>query len=533
LAGSAACMPLVCGGIHSHMPDSIGPAAPTSQDRAVAGRRIRLQPRALLRSPGFPVGYPCIINSELLGDGLLALMANSWGRGAYEERQLEIFCLNDVYVVDECLILDRDLQVIENASDPYEDAEIEQAIGLVRGLLTTNRMQHYGCGVVSKRRAAHNFGHFLMEMIPMAVIGEAVVQDRPHWHLIHQVPPPMLDVVFRSFRLLGIPLDNLLVRGFNEAVHFDEIVIVRGLTKHGSYMSPLSVKAVEGLGEAVPPGPGRKLFVRRIPGWNRSGTLLNEEQVASRLAAKGFEVIDPGAMTLEEQISTFRGAQRVVGVIGAAMTNIVFCSPGTEVMVLAPSRFPDNFFWFIATHKGLNYTELRGEQVAASGPDSWKADFAVTEEDIQYLENLGCVPEPLAMPELPFTAHVQNVGDVTGLLTDWVGTPGSQRWIEGFSIAGCEDIPSEAIEYRAVLGENWFSPWMPGRTFCGTHGWKLPLFGFAMRFAGSTAERYDCSYTATFVDGSARTDVAAGEPCASDSLAPLEAFQIALRRRGG
>jgi capsular polysaccharide biosynthesis protein len=287
--------------------------------------------------------------------------------------------------------------VIENASEDYPDHEIARAIAAIaketeEGVLTN----HSKVTIVAKRRSAHNYGHFLMECLPMAFIARQLLSelDGELQYMIQRVPSPMQDVMYRAFRLLDVNLDNVLVQGFREPLHFEHLLVVRGISKHGEYMSPLSIQAAETMaGRQFDRGtmPGRrceKIFVRRVPALGRGRELLNENEVAQRLSAAGFLAIEPGTMTLEEQIMTFSGANQIVGVCGAAMANIAFCRPGATATLLFPAMFPDEFFWFIATHKGMNYVEIRGRQATYDPPNSWEGGFWLDEKDIQYLETL-------------------------------------------------------------------------------------------------------------------------------------------------
>jgi capsular polysaccharide biosynthesis protein len=505
-----------------------------------AGKKTTAQPFEVLSSPAFAVEYPHIINPHLLDPGARAGMEESWKKGIFPERKLEIFHLKDVYLIDESLILDKDLRVIENAGDYHDDEEIERAIAVIRKDLEAMRLPHFVSGIVSKRRAAGNYGHFLLELLPLAVIGRRLSPAYDPVHIIHYAEAPLQDVMFRSFRLLGVSLSRVLVRDFGQPIHLADAIVVRGLSVHGTYMSPLAVQAVEEMAASVPAGPHKKIFVRRVPGWNRGRALLNQEQVCARMEDLGFVTIEPGEMTLEQQISVFRGADEVIGVSGAAMTNIVFCRPGTQVKMLVPARFPDTFFWFIATHKRLKFTELRAAQLPGEEPDPWKADFTLSEADIQYLEGAGSEAETLSRskaeiksPSEPdeLIVHVQNVGDVGGRLGEWVGRRGSGLWIEGFRISPQRYIIPEEIEYQAVLGANWLTPGQAGGTFCGSRDWSLPLMGLCLRLRGAAADKYECFYSATFLDGTTRESVVSGEVCASPNLAPMEAFQIKLRPR--
>ncbi len=136
---------------------------------------------------------------------------------------------------------------------------------------------------------------------------------------------------------------------------------------------------------------------------------------------------------------------------------------------------------------------------------------------------------PTGTPEM--VAHIQRSGDVPGTIGEWLGVRGSQRWIEGFGLAPRTGISPEEIEYQAVLGRGWLSPWVEGGKFCGSRGMALPLLGIRMRLKGDAAKRFDLTYAATFVDGTAIGPVPAEEPCEAESLAALEAFCVTLTPR--
>ncbi len=138
--------------------------------------------------------------------------------------------------------------------------------------------------------------------------------------------------------------------------------------------------------------------------------------------------------------------------------------------------------------------------------------------------------QPAAEPDV--MAHVQRVGDVGGMLGDRIGAQGSKNWIEGFGIAPKGALKPEDIEYQGVLGRNWLSPWVEGGKYCGSRGMALPLLGFKVRLKGEAAGRFDCVYSATFIDGTEVGPVHTGETCEAESLAPLESFQIEVRPRG-
>jgi hypothetical protein len=157
---------------------------------------------------------------------------------------------------------------------------------------------------------------------------------------------------------------------------------------------------------------------------------------------------------------------------------------------------------------------------------------------MQQLPGMAAAPtgagpaQPRVMPDV--IAHVQIRGDIGSGLGEWIGDRGSKRWIEGFAIAPQKGpIAPQDIEYQAVLGRGWLSPWVEGGQLCGSRGMALPILGVRLRLRGEAADKFDCEYSATFTDGSEVGPVPAGESCEAESLAPIEAFMVVLRSRAG
>ena len=136
-------------------------------------------------------------------------------------------------------------------------------------------------------------------------------------------------------------------------------------------------------------------------------------------------------------------------------------------------------------------------------------------------------PQPPA-DKAEVAVHINRVGDVLGTIGDWVGERGSQRWIEGFSVTPKQLIATADIEYQAVLGRDWLSPWAEGGQYCGSRGMSLPLLGLRVRLRGEAVERFDLRVEASFVNGATLGPVAAGEACETADLAALEAFRLLI-----
>ncbi len=360
-----------------------------------AGQRITIEPWRRLHSAGFYGRPPSIANIGLIGPDVRAAMNECWQQHWFADRAIDVFRIPDAYVVGDGLILDRELRVVLNASVPCTDAEIGRGINDVQSAETEQTVVRYDyTTILSKGRGPYNYGHFLLEALPMAQAGADTVGERTSRFLVQRVPPACQDVMLRAFRLMGVTLDRLLVQCERTPIFFEDLVVVRGLVEAGTYLSPLCTQALETMAQRadlLAPSymPGRyrdKIFVKGLPSWRRGRNLLNEEGMSHRLRAAGYTPVEPSGMSLEQQIRVFRDARCVVGPIGTAMSNIAFCKEGTLVTLLCPASLADTSFWFIATHKRLMYREVRGDRATANGSTSWPTGFTIRDNDIAALE---------------------------------------------------------------------------------------------------------------------------------------------------
>lgn len=88
-----------------------------------------------------------------------------------------------------------------------------------------------------------------------------------------------------------------------------------------------------------------------------NGRVYRNQDEVSRLATQlGFNVLDPGTLSLKEQIETFYGAPAVVGAHGAALTNIVYRAEqnGHLLELFSPSMGSPHYY-MISDALGFDY----------------------------------------------------------------------------------------------------------------------------------------------------------------------------------
>ncbi|QCE33250.1 hypothetical protein FAI41_06385 [Acetobacteraceae bacterium] len=129
-------------------------------------------------------------------------------------------------------------------------------------------------------------------------------------------------------------------------------------------------------------------------------------------------------------------------------------------------------------------------------------------------------------------AHIQEQGDVLQPISDWIGEIGNNLWIEGFKIAVPPPLKPQDLEYQAVLGKGWLSPWVEGGEFCGSRGMSLPLLGLKVRLCGEIAQKWELKIEAAFTDGFRIDNLQERElTLESPDHAPLEAFKITFEEK--
>lgn len=82
--------------------------------------------------------------------------------------------------------------------------------------------------------------------------------------------------------------------------------------------------------------------------------LVNEKAVASHLLRRGFALVDPAELSLEEQVSLFASCNVVAGGGGAAFANLTFCRPEAKVLLFGPETGSFDTFGSLAKSIGCD-----------------------------------------------------------------------------------------------------------------------------------------------------------------------------------
>ncbi len=138
--------------------------------------------------------------------------------------------------------------------------------------------------------------------------------------------------------------------------------------------------------------PTRRIYLgRKDARWRR---LINEAEIVEMLGRFGFEAVDPGAMSLDQQIELAASAQIIVGAFGAGMNLLLFAPEGTPVVELKYDlEGVMDINWALTGALRQPHHEIIGES-RPTDPDLLKRDFTVAADRVrevveQALDSLG------------------------------------------------------------------------------------------------------------------------------------------------
>jgi len=297
------------------------------------------------------------------------LMSDIWGRSVQAGRNIDIYLFRNVFVTAEGLVFDKEGQLIACTRTLHSDEQIDFSADALRAVRDSQDLRTIDKAVLAKSRGAENYGHFLIEMLTRAWFARTHL-DLTDWPaLIHKSTAAIESVAIQALQQAGYRRDQILICG-QEPVFLQELIFVDGLSDHSRYLSPYVMQCLDTIADGVQAGTASKIYVTRRPAQTRD--FVNEGQISACLAANGFSEVTTASLDFRSQIATFKGAGTVVGAMGAALTNLVFCKPGTDVFVFMPSSAAEVLFWMIAQVRRLNYCEIRTKETGPqTGPLAW------------------------------------------------------------------------------------------------------------------------------------------------------------------
>lgn len=133
----------------------------------------------------------------------------------------------------------------------------------------------------------------------------------------------------------------------------------------------------------------RKIYISRKN--CDSSRLVNEAEMIPLFKEAGFEIVYPEYLSFEEQVRMFSSAKCIVGVTGAALTNILYCRQGTILGCIIPQEYEFCIYSSIAYAVGCQTLFLSPDIVFCSkdiAADRYRVDIGQCKRYVQELNKM-------------------------------------------------------------------------------------------------------------------------------------------------
>jgi len=195
-----------------------------------------------------------------------------------------------------------------------------------------------------------NYYHWMVDVLPRLILAKDLgLKDFDQRKIILHKKEKAYEI--EALQLLGIPVSNIIRLSPFETVSVEDMIVPDFYLSFSEKPFPWwKKKLIDEFKQVViaaeEPKTLKKIYCLR--GKQKTRQLIGEEHLISILKEKGFVILDPAKMTLKEQIGSLAGAEVVIALHGAALTNIIFCAKGTRIIELRSTHYPQEYFSGIA-----------------------------------------------------------------------------------------------------------------------------------------------------------------------------------------
>lgn len=175
---------------------------------------------------------------------------------------------------------------------------------------------------------AHVYGHLLLEILPMLLLQREAPDDA-----VVLTTAPLSRTLFVAAETLGVPRHRL--RRIAGPLRCSHAYWADLLSRHDGSVHPLMWTAYErlrGLASGSEVSRPERVFISRSG--VRSRRLHDEGAVEDLFAQRGFAIVHPEQLPIEDQIAIFASAKLIAGLGGSGMHNAVFASADTPVLIV-------------------------------------------------------------------------------------------------------------------------------------------------------------------------------------------------------
>jgi capsular polysaccharide biosynthesis protein len=199
--------------------------------------------------------------------------------------------------------------------------------------------------------------HWITDVLPRLGLARRGGYDPESfdWVLVNGLTHPFQE---ETLEHIGISKNRCLSFNKTELAYEIEEALLPSLPGVPGVVPPETVDFLRNTFSTEKNSRSRKIFIGRSGAKHR--VLIHEKEIWAQLQNRGFDSVDCGKMSVQEQANIFGSAEVVVGAHGAALTNLVFCRPGTPVVELFSPAYVNPCYRDLCVAAGLRHAAVIG-----------------------------------------------------------------------------------------------------------------------------------------------------------------------------
>lgn len=227
-----------------------------------------------------------------------------------------------------------------------------------------------------------NYFHWCFESVPRLKLAQLAGLDlsRIDWVVLSEGAPKFQE---EMLQMLGIRPEKFMRCSKWNVLQFDKLIVPSmPLSLSGFVPEWMRNFLREIFLPAQSEPPTAKLYISRRSTNRRR--LANEAELEQRLRHDhGFRICAPETLTFQEQAATFASARIVVAPHGAGLANLIFATPGGQLIELFHPEHPNLCYERLAKVAGFGYRSIIGRSTRPQPtPDDRKAEFVIEIDEV-------------------------------------------------------------------------------------------------------------------------------------------------------
>lgn len=237
--------------------------------------------------------------------------------------------------------------------------------------------------------AHHNYFHYLFELLPRCeMLRRSGIPPGTINHFI--TSPFQFNVFWDGLNVLGIPRERSRICSLGSVFECESLIAPSTLRGTGHRRKWVCEWLNRMFAPTNTPRSGTlRLYVGRDDAPRRR--LINQDEILQVLLPLGFQHVNWDGRSIQEQAALFAQASVIVGLNGAALSNLVFSKPGTRVLVLHHPGRLSHYFYELCHTVGLDYYYLVGKTILPTNHSEYASDYIVEPDKLAALLQLARV----------------------------------------------------------------------------------------------------------------------------------------------